>query len=221
MNKIILKKPALICIYGYPGSGKSYVARNLAQHIQMAHVSADRIRSELFHQPRFDTQENAITNHLMNYIAEEFLTAGVSVVFDTNSSRLSQRRYLRELAKKHSAKFLLVWIQIDMDSAFERTQIRDKRTQDNKYSEAQTKNTFDKHTANMQNPSDDEEYMVISGKHSFSSQKSTIYNKLYQLGLMGSDIVQQNIAKPGLVNLVPAHYSDPSQEFQRRNINIY
>jgi predicted kinase len=64
-NKITLAKPVLICLYGFPGSGKSYVARNLVDVVQMAHVSGDRIRSELFENPRYDAQENAIVTHLM------------------------------------------------------------------------------------------------------------------------------------------------------------
>jgi predicted kinase len=70
-NKIMLAKPVLICLYGFPGSGKSYVARNLTESIQCANVSGDRIRSELFENPRYDTQENAIVMHLMNYMTEE------------------------------------------------------------------------------------------------------------------------------------------------------
>jgi adenylylsulfate kinase-like enzyme len=62
-NKITLAKPVLICFYGFPGAGKSYVARNLSDSIQLANVSGDRIRSELFENPRYDAQENAIVTH--------------------------------------------------------------------------------------------------------------------------------------------------------------
>jgi predicted kinase len=101
MSKIIPSKPTIICLYGFPGSGKSYVARNLADEIQLAHVSSDRIRSELFQSPRYDPQENAIVTHLMDYMSEEFLGSGVSIVYDTNALRIAQRRKLREVAKKH------------------------------------------------------------------------------------------------------------------------
>src|SRR3989344_5446125 len=109
MAKVPLSKPTLICFYGYPGSGKSYVARNLEDELEIARVSADRVRHELFRQPRYDTQENAIVAHLMNYMTEEFLSAGVSVAYDTNVLRTGQRRKLRELARRHHANYLLVW----------------------------------------------------------------------------------------------------------------
>lgn len=218
MPKIIPNKPTLICLYGFPGSGKSYVARNLADEIQLAHVNSDRIRSELFQEPRYDTQENAIVAHLMDYMSEEFLNAGVSIVYDTNALRVSQRRRLREMARKHNAAYLLIWIQIDLDTAFGRTQQRDRRTSDDKYAEPQTRSTFDRQASGMQNP-EGEEYIVISGKHTFSTQKNAIINRMYQMGLIGSDTVQHRVAKPELINLIPNPRAGRF-DLTRRNIRV-
>lgn len=218
MPKIVLAKPTIICLYGYPGSGKTYVARNLAEEIQLAHVSSDRIRSELFQQPRYDPQENAIVTHLMDYMSEEFLSSGVSIVYDTNALRISQRRRLRELAKKHRAEYLLIWLQVDLETAFMRTQERDRRTADDKYSEPQTKSTFDRQASGMQNP-EGEDYLVISGKHHFATQKNSVINRLYQMGLIGSEQVQHTVAKPELVNLIPNPHGG-RVDLSRRNISI-
>jgi predicted kinase len=218
MPKIILAKPTIVCLYGYPGSGKTYVARSLADEIQLAHVSSDRIRSELFQNPRYDVQENAIVTHLMDYMSEEFLSAGVSMVYDTNALRTAQRRRLRELAHKHRAAYLLIWLQIDIETAFSRTQERDRRTADDKYSEPQTRSTFERQTAGMQNP-EGEDYLVISGKHTFSTQKNSIINRLYQMGLIGANTVQHSVAMPDLVNLVPNPHAG-RVDLSRRNISI-
>jgi hypothetical protein len=184
----------------------------------MVNVSADRIRSELFERPRYDAQEDAVIAHLMNYMTEEFLDAGISVVYDTNSLRLAQRHKLRGLAQKHKAEYLLVWLQIDVDSAFARTQDRDRRTNDDKYSEPQTRLSFDKKLVGMQNPQN-ENYLVVSGKHSFTTQKSSILNRLYQMGLTSSSSLQGSMAKPGLINLVPNPHAG-RVDFSRRNITI-
>lgn len=216
MSKIELNKPVLICLYGYPGSGKSYLGRNLTDYLQAANISADRIRSELFAKPRYDNQENAIVLNLMNYMSEEFLNAGVSVVYDINASRKAGRHKLRELADKNKAAYLLVWIQIDTESAYARTQRRDRRTLDDKNAQPQNRETFNQQLSNMQNP-ENENYLVISGKHAFVTQKSTIINRLYQMGLVSSETVQTNVAKPGLVNLVPQSYL---AESSYRNISI-
>jgi predicted kinase len=218
-SKIGLVKPVLICLYGFPGSGKSYVARNLSEVVQLAHVSGDRIRSELFENPRYDAQENAIITHLMNYMTHEFLNAGVSVVYDTNSLRASQRRTLRDLARTNKADYMLIWLQIDPDTAYERTQDRDRRTSDDRFAQPQDENTFSRTLSGMQNPQAGEEYLVISGKHTFATQKNAVVNRLYQMGLISTDVVQHSVAKPGLVNLVPNPHAG-RVDLSRRNIVI-
>jgi predicted kinase len=218
-QKVILSKPVLICLYGFPGSGKSYVSRNLSDVVQIAHVSGDRIRSELFENPRYDSQENAIITHLMNYMTHEFLNAGVSVIYDTNSLRVAQRRTLRELARTNKAEYLLIWLQIDPDSAFNRTQDRDRRTSDDRFAQPQDSNTFSKSLSGMQNPQAGEDYLVISGKHTFTTQKNAVVNRLYQMGLISSDAMQHSVTKPGLVNLVPNPHAG-RVDLSRRNIVI-
>lgn len=218
MSKVELSKPVLIYFLGFPGSGKSYVSRNLTSALKIAHINSDRIRSELFQNPRYDDQENAIVAHLMNYMAEEFLGAGVSVVYDVNAVRVTQRRRLIDLAKKNKAEALMVWLQIDHESAFFRTQNRDRRTSDDRYAQIHTQETFNHQLASMQNPKA-ENYLVISGKHTFTTQKSAVINRLYQMGLINAENVQSNVTKPELVNLVP-NLHNGRVDFSRRNITI-
>lgn len=220
--KTTLDKPVLITLFGYPGSGKSYVARNLSEVLNIAHINADRIRSELFAKPRFSAQENSIITHLMNYIAGEFLNAGVSVIYDADISKAITRRKLRELARKHKADYLLVWIQVDTDTSFARTQHRDRRTADDKSAQPHTKESFNFIVSEMQNPQA-EDYMVISGKHAFVTQKNAIISRLYKSGAISSAAVQQTVAKPELVNLIPLPNrleDDEPIDFSYRNITI-
>src|ERR1700712_4285273 len=100
MAKIYPSKPFLLLFYGFPGAGKTYFARQFCDNVQAAHLQADRIRGELFEQPRYDKQENDVVTQLMNYMTEEFLSAGVSVAYDLNAMRAGQRKMLRELARK-------------------------------------------------------------------------------------------------------------------------
>ncbi|HET9850716.1 MAG TPA: ATP-binding protein [Candidatus Saccharimonadales bacterium] len=217
MDKISLSRPVLICLYGHPGAGKTYVARRLAESMNLVHLNADRLRAELFQNPRWDAQENAIILHLMNYMAEEFLRAGVGVVYDINAVRLAQRRRLRELARKNKANYLLVWIQIDAEAAQYRLQNRDRRTAEDKYAQTYDKSSFESQLASMQNPQS-EEYLVISGKHTFATQKNAIVNRLFQYGLITSESVRGNVAMPELVNLIPNPQA--RTDFTRRNISI-
>src|SRR5665213_4330415 len=111
MAKIYPTKPFLLLFYGFPGAGKTYFARQFCENVQAAHLQADRIRGELFEEPRYDKQENDIVTQLMDYMTEEFLSAGLSVAYDTNAARVKQRRMLYDLARRYGAQPLLVWFQ--------------------------------------------------------------------------------------------------------------
>ena len=216
MSKIELKKPLLIMLYGFPGAGKTYFARNFCEIVRATHVSGDRIRNELFEKPRYDKAENNVVNHLMEYMADEFLGASVSVVFDTNAHRAKYRHKLRELARKQGAKTLLVWFQVDSDSALSRLNHRDRRRFDDKYSKAYSKEEFLEYTSAMQQPGQNEDYIVLSGKHSFQMQKGNALRRLFDLGLVNAEDVSAHVVKPGMVNLVP----HGRVNMGRRNINI-
>jgi predicted kinase len=216
--KLSLTKPTIILLYGFPGSGKTHFARQLTEHINAAHVQSDRIRFELFEQPRFDRQENEIVGHLMNYMTEEFLHAGISVVYDMNAARLSERRALRDMARKHKAQPVLIWFQIDTESAFARARQRDRRKSDDKYAAPIDRTTFDEMAGRMQNPSNTEDYIVVSGKHNFQTQRGAVIKKMYDMGLLGTDLATK-VVKPGLVNLVPSPVAGRVDN-SRRNIVI-
>jgi predicted kinase len=205
-------------VYGFPGSGKTYFGRQICEHIQAAHLQADRIRFELFENPRYDKQENEVVAHLMDYMTEEFLQAGVSVVYDADVSRLAQRRVLRDTARRLKADHLLIWLQIDADSAFARINRRDKRRSDDKYAVEYERNAFENVINAMQNPKE-EDYIVISGKHTFITQRSAIMKKLYELKLVTSDGATSKVVKPNLVNLVP-NLAAGRVDISRRNIVI-
>lgn len=219
MIKVPLTRPTLVLLYGYPGSGKTFFARQFTEAFEAAHVQDDRIRGELFESPRYDKQENEIVSHLMNYMMEEFLSAGVSVVFDMNAMRVSQRRLLRDAARKAKAQTVLIWLQIDVESAFSRIDKRDRRKSDDKYAQPIDRSTFEAIAHHMQNPAPTEDYVVISGKHTFNTQKHMVAKKLYDLGLLNPDLKESRVAMPGLVNLVPNPQAGRVDD-SRRNIII-
>lgn len=219
-TKVAPTKPLFILLYGYPGSGKSYFARQLTDHLQAAHLHGDRIRHELFDEPRYDKEENDAITQLMNYMAGEFLHAGMSVVYDANAMRLSQRRKLRDLARKEGAHPILVWLQIDLEGAFARLNGRDRRRADDKFAGPSDRATFDRVVGGMQNPQNTEDCIVVSGKRGFETQLSAFIKRLREEGLVpSSNEVSAKLVKPGLVNLVPRTTAG-RVDLSRRNIVI-
>ena len=219
MDKIIPTRPLLILLYGYPGSGKTFLARQLSEHLQAAHLQGDRIRHELFSEPNNSKQEDETVDHLMDYMTEQFLSAGVSVIYDVNSMRLRQRRVMRDMARKTGTVPLLIWLQIDIESAFDRVAHRDRRRADDKYAIALDRTTFDGMVNNMQNPSREEDYIVISGKHNFDTQDRSVIKRLRELSLVTLGESAGKVVRPEMVNLVPNPAADRADD-SRRNIII-
>jgi predicted kinase len=206
-------------LYGFPGSGKTYFARQFCDAVQAVHIQGDRIRAELFEQPRYDKAENAVVTQLMNYMTEEFLGAGISVLYDANAMRAGQRHALREMARRCHAKPLTVWLQIDPDTAFVRNSQRDRRRSDDKYAAVRDRASYDDIVRHMQNPANTEDYVVVSGKHTFGTQYTAVARRLRELGLIGLGEDTGKAVKPGLVNLVPDPHSG-RVDMSRRNIVI-
>lgn len=218
MAKIYPTKPFLLLFYGYPGAGKTYFARQFCDNVQAAHLQSDRIRGELFEEPRYDKQENEIVSQLMDYMTEEFLSAGLSVAYDVNAVRGKQRRALYDMAYKFRAQPLLVWFQMDSDTAFARNAKRDRRRADDKFAASWDRAAYDNIVAHMQNPGAGEDYVVISGKHLFNMQQSAVLSKLRSLGVIAHDDSSSRVIKPGLVNLIPKNQG--RFDASRRNISI-
>jgi predicted kinase len=218
MSKIYPNKPFLLLFYGYPGAGKTYFARQFCENVQAAHLQSDRVRGELFEEPRYDKQENEVVNQLMDYMTEEFLIAGLSVAYDVNAMRTKQRRQLYDLAYRTHAQPLLVWFQMDPETAYFRNNKRDRRRADDKYAPGWDRAGFENIINHMQNPTAGEDYIVISGKHLFNMQQSAVLSKLRATGVLDHEGSSSRIIKPGLVNLVP---KGPGRiDNTRRNISI-
>lgn len=219
MGKLIPTKPLLIMMYGAPGSGKTYFSRQICEHISAAHVQGDRIRGELFQNPTYSKEENHIVASIMLYMTEEFLRAGISVIFDTNAMRIAQRRSLRNMAYAAKAETVFLWLQIDPESAFSRASKRDKRKSDDRHAQDMDLQSFKQMLGGMQNPEPTERHIVLSGKHVFNTQKNALIRALKERRLVRSDDNDSHFSKPGLVNLVP-NPSAGRVDMSRRDIRI-
>lgn len=218
MQKVNTNQPVVVMLYGYPGAGKTHFASQLAETLSAAHLQADRIRHELFDEPKYDKDEDEVISNLSQYMTEEFLKTGVSVLYDADTSRLRQRRAVRDIARKSHAKPVLIWLQIDAESSHQRLNVRDRRRSQDKYARQYDSASFQAHVSKMQNPSN-EDYMVISGKHTFNTQRGAVIKYLYEQGLITTDTASNSVVKPGLVNLVPNPQAG-RVDMSRRNIII-
>ena len=113
-----VKGPVLLITTGLMGTGKSFVARVLAKHVQARAISSDVVRKKLSGIPpaerRFepwsqglysDEQSEEVYQELHDR-AQALLQAGTSVVLDASYRKREWRRQAREIARRADALFL-------------------------------------------------------------------------------------------------------------------
>jgi predicted kinase len=217
MSGMRLKKPTLLLMLGPPGAGKSFFARQISEALPFGHVSGDRIRYELFEEPRYDADENNIVMRIMDYMTEELLASGVSVIYDDISLLdYHERLQRRDMATKAKVTPLTVWVQTDLATAYTRASTRDRRRSDEKYSRSIDRTTFDTLANALQPPQFREDYVVISGKYVFKSQLAAIVKKLRDIDLLEV----QTSAPPAPSVPIIRPLSTPRREQPTRRIRI-
>ena len=157
-----MSKPKLYLFVGYPGAGKTTVAKYIAQESGAAHLWADSIRRERFSEPTYTHEENIqLYNHL-NELTGELLRAGNSVLFDTNFNFYKDREHLRHIAAEHGADTVLVWMTTPVETAKHRA--TEEHHQDHHRAlGVMSSEEFDRIAGNLQPPTEDEHAIEIDG----------------------------------------------------------
>ena len=181
MKSVEFNSPILFLMLGYAGAGKTFFARQYAEAIGAIHLSSDRIRRELFDAPSFSKEENQVVFRMMDMFAEEMLSRGISVVYDAQNNQKNHRRQKRKMAAKHKAETLIIWVQTDLETSFERASKRDRRNPDDKYTYELDRQAFDRLKNELTRPDEREDYVVVSGKHVFRNQLHVVLKKLESL----------------------------------------
>jgi predicted kinase len=210
--KITITKPVVILLYGYPGSGKTTFANEFAKATNLIHLYSEKVSQEFFGRPY--SQNKQATDKLIIMLMELLLGAGLGVILDVDASRVKTRKAYTDIAKQLKAKSLVIWFQMDAETAYTRKSSIDRRRAENKYETSISQAEFVEKAQTMQNPVDG--YVVVSGKHTFRTQKAALIKRLFGMKLIDSSQTQANIVKPGLINLVP----QPSLGGSGRNISI-
>ena len=187
MKQLQLTPPLLIITMGYPGSGKTFFARQFAEQYSLARVSEDVIRFELFEKPLYNTDESEIIERIIQYMLSELYKTGQTIICDGLFLTKSERLDIMNLAKKQGYRTLTVWLQTDIQTSTLRSANRDRRNPDDKFSFNMNQSTFTDIKNRLQRPDDKEQSIVISGKHAFKSQSLSVLRRI--TGMYADQIV--------------------------------
>lgn len=119
-------EPTLVMMSGLPGTGKSYLARILAERLPAVVVASDRVRKALFNPPQYTAEENATTHWACRVIMRELLRQGANAIYDATNLIEEQREIVYRLADRAGAKLVIVQTVAPEDVVKERL---DRRTE--------------------------------------------------------------------------------------------
>jgi predicted kinase len=135
---------------GYPGAGKTTVARWIAARTGAVHLWADVERNKLFTSPTHSETESGRLYQLLNEQTDRLLREGKSVVFDTNFNHYADRQLLRGIAERHGAESIVIWVATPAELAKQRAV--HSRVVRNGYDFAMTGEQFDAIAAKLESP---------------------------------------------------------------------
>jgi len=151
----------LYLLIGYPGAGKTTVAKEIAKATGAKHLWADAERHKLFTNPTHSHEESTQLYDRLNDATEYLLSTGKSVVFDTNFNFLADREKLRQIAKRHNAETVIIWVSTPAEVAKQRAvHSGDIR---NGYMATMDEEHFDSIVAKLEPPTKDENFIKIDG----------------------------------------------------------
>ncbi len=102
---------------GYPGAGKTTLAQNLANWFNGTHLRADKIGLKLFIVPTYSEAERTAVYQHMDYQAMLAMNQGQTVIYDGALNSAAQRARLQQLAKKHNALAVGLWMTVPVEVA--------------------------------------------------------------------------------------------------------
>lgn len=147
---------------GYPGAGKTTVARTLEVLTGAIRLSSDQIRVETYSQPNFSEKEHQELYDKINHLTEKYLLEGKSVIYDANLNRYIHRLEKYEIAKRIGAEVKLLWVQTPEEIAKHRATKLGEADEHRPFGNM-IEDVFERLVSEIEEPGDNEHPITIDG----------------------------------------------------------
>jgi predicted kinase len=109
-------QPALVMLCGLPGTGKTTLARQLAQRLPAVMIEADRLRQMLFAPPTYSAEESRRVHTLCHFLIGWYLqhtdhqgqVCRRNVIYDATNLYEYHRELVYQLAERKGAQLMIV-----------------------------------------------------------------------------------------------------------------
>jgi predicted kinase len=157
----MMNHPRLYLLVGYPGAGKTTMARIIHDHSGAIHLWADKERRAMFAHPTHAPGESRQLYNRLNEETAQLLAEGKSVIFDTNFNFRKDRDHLRQIAAANNAEATVVWVSTPKEIAKQRA-VHDRQLR-NGYEFVLPESEFERMSRHLQPPAPDEAYEAFDG----------------------------------------------------------
>lgn len=120
-----IKKQKVIFIMGLPGSGKTYLAKMLAERINVEHISSDVVRKSMKMGGHYSGQDKQLVYDQMMTLMQKCLAEQKDVLVDSTFYLQSARDEFEELALNYTDE--IYWILATADESTIKERVSQKR----------------------------------------------------------------------------------------------
>lgn len=178
MQNLATAKPLLVVTIGHPGAGKSFFARQFAETFNAPLISFDEIRSELFNDITYTPDEDVIVARVAGLQLRELFKTKKTVIIDGGHNPKISRTELRKVARQQGYDVLNVWVQTDKQTSYNRATRRNPKNERDSLNRSLNDQEFVGQSGKFTPPSDQEVFVVISGKHTYPTQARIVLKKM-------------------------------------------
>jgi predicted kinase len=165
-------------IIGLPGAGKSYFAGHFSDTFGAPLVSHDKLQFELFDTPKHTPAEYGLISRLAELQLAELVKTHASILIDGFCNSRKERIQLEQFAANHNYDTLIVWVQTDEPTAKTRATTRNAKRPGDERNPRLTAEQYTTFSGRLVAPLKQEQYVVISGKHTYTTQARMVLRKL-------------------------------------------
>lgn len=155
-----LSLPRAILVFGAPASGKTTFCEKFSQQFRAPYYNLAEIG-----------EQNGFSRDKVLLILGLIARTGQNLIIEGELNTEADREEIKRLLEAEGYNPSLVWIQTDVNTIKARLKQRLK-------SVAKAKEEYDTKISELEAPSDDENPIVLSGKHTFETQLSHTLSQL-------------------------------------------
>ncbi len=145
-------QPRALLVFGAPCSGKTTFSKKFAKRFNLAFFDLEELQSK-YH----------LSRKVILVFIEQIAKTGQTVLIEGCLNTEKDREEVRNVLRLAGYATSTIWIQTDIATIRSRLKARYKNVEE-------AKNTYDSMVAALEAPSEAEQPIILSGKHTFETQ---------------------------------------------------